>query len=100
MIYQIFAVYDSQTKAFLTPFFARTADEAQRMIKMVMRDPEHVFTVHNMDYSLFYMADFDDVTGVIEPDIHERHRICHLKELLPSKQIDIEEAIHASKETS
>jgi len=90
MIYQVCSVYDTQAKAFLQPFFSRTTDEAQRMIRDVFRDPQHPLNVHYQDYSLYHLATYDDVSGRIEA-LSDPQRIATLKELKAPYQVDLEE---------
>lgn len=63
MIYKVFTIYDSKAGAFLQPFFMKTNGEAERAISNVLRDPEHNFTVHSDDFTLFELGSFDDVSA-------------------------------------
>lgn len=67
MIMKIFAVRDAKVEAFLQPFFSPTMGAAIRSLSEAVNDPKHEFAKHANDYSLWYLGNFDDSNGVIEP---------------------------------
>lgn len=73
MIMEIYAVKDKQVNAFLQPFFSPTIGSALRSLGSVLNDPNHEFSKHVADYTLYKLGEFDDLTGVIsaysEPDL-------------------------------
>lgn len=63
----IYSIHDSKAQAFLQPFFSQTDATAKRSFEAAVNTPEHGFSIHPSDYTLFGIADFDDQTGVITP---------------------------------
>lgn len=61
---RVFAVYDGATSSYERPFFARSAAEAIRSFEDACREANSPFAKHPVDFSLFQLADFDDVGGV------------------------------------
>ena len=61
-----FTVYDSKVEAYMNPFFLRTRGEAVRAWNDVVNDPSSAFNKHPEDYTLFEVAEYDEVTGVFE----------------------------------
>lgn len=66
MILGIYTVRDRAVGAFLTPFFARSDNEALRSFRDACSDPNHQFNKHLTDFSLFRSGTFDDSNGVVE----------------------------------
>lgn len=64
---EIFTVFDSAARAFLEPFFARTIEEAARMMRAVVNKPDHPFNQYPEDYILFHIGSFDEASGEITP---------------------------------
>lgn len=60
---KIFSVYDSKAEAYLQPFFTNTDGAAIRMFSDVVNDPDHGFSKHPGDYTLFSLGEWDEVTG-------------------------------------
>lgn len=63
----IFAVRDSAVEAFLQPFFSPTKGAAIRSLTEACNDTKHQFYMHAKDYALYYLGDFDDANGVVNP---------------------------------
>lgn len=63
---QMFSVFDQPAGAYLPPFYARTRGEALRQFMDALCNPEHQFAKHPKDYTLFFLAEFDDNTGAIQ----------------------------------
>lgn len=81
MIMKIFAVRDAKVEAFLQPFFSPTMPAAIRSISEVVNDPQHTFSKHAADYSLWSLGEFDDTNGNIIPDNPVQH-IANLVEMI------------------
>lgn len=79
---KIYSVRDNQVEAFLQPFFSPTMGSAIRSLTEVVNDPQHTFSKHAADYSLYHLGDFDDATGILTPA--EPHRVVSLMELIKS----------------
>jgi len=64
MIEQLFTVYDSAAKAYLTPFTAPTIESALRSFREVVNKDGHQFNRFPEDYALFHVGEFDQQTGM------------------------------------
>lgn len=62
---KIFTVYDSKAGAYLQPFFERSPAVAVRAIQAILKNPQHPFTLHAEDFTLFQLGQFDEDTGLI-----------------------------------
>jgi len=80
---KIFSVRDNQVEAFLQPFFSPTLGSAIRSLQEVVNDPQHTFSKHAADYSLYALGDFDDSNGIITT--LDPHRITSLLDLLKTE---------------
>lgn len=70
MITNVYTVHDSAVSAFLSPFMARSDDEAIRMLQNTCQsDPRHNFIRHAECYTLYRIARYDDVKGDFENSI-------------------------------
>lgn len=67
MLVKMFTVYDSKTKAFITPFFNITTESATRTFSNASNDKEHQFGRNPEDYTLFEIGIYDDETAKITP---------------------------------
>lgn len=65
MITFAFCVRDNVVNAYMPPFFARSKGEAIRSFTDAVNDPNHQFSKHSADYSLYLLAQFDDVAGTV-----------------------------------
>lgn len=72
MKHLVFTVRDKAIGAFLQPFFTRSKGEAVRSFMEACNDPKHNFNRNSSDYTLFYLGDFDDVSGLFNPQDPER----------------------------
>lgn len=61
MKHEIFTVYDIKTEAYLPPFYMPTKGAAIRAIMDTLDDPNHQFSKHPEDFTLFHIGTFDDV---------------------------------------
>jgi len=66
MVKKIFSVYDEKAEAYLQPFYFETNGMAIRAISDCLLDPEHNFTRHASDFTLFILGEFDDRDGSIK----------------------------------
>lgn len=67
MIEQVFTVYDSAAKAFLSPFQAPTIESAIRSFREVVNREGHQFNKFPEDYTLFHIGHFELDTGMLVP---------------------------------
>lgn len=77
-MFKVFTVYDSAADYYSPPFYTRTRGEAVRAVALVLRDPEHVFSRHTSDYSLWCLGTWDDQAGEI---VMNKERVCALNTL-------------------
>lgn len=66
MIHGIFTVFDSKANAFLLPFFSQNERVAVRQFTTTCRSDGHPFNDNPADYTLYYLGDFDDTSGLIQ----------------------------------
>lgn len=66
MKHQVFSVYDKAVAAYLQPFFSRSRGEALRSFTDACNDPKSNFGRYALDYSLVYLGEFDDISGVFD----------------------------------
>lgn len=64
MLLSVFSVFDSKAQAYLQPFHAQNGAVASRMVADAVQAPDHMFSKHAADYTLFQIATFDDESGV------------------------------------
>lgn len=79
MIYRMFAVKDSVAGEFHTPFCAANEGMALRVLRDVLREPNHPFSMHTGDFAVFEVGAFDGATGEVAGG-NPRH-ICALVDL-------------------
>lgn len=63
MIKKVFTVYDAKAELYMEPFMFSNQGEAIRGFIDVCNDPKTVFYKHPEDYTLFYIADYDNSIG-------------------------------------
>ena len=66
MILKAFSVYDSAAKAYMTPWFLHQEAQARRVFGNAINQEDHQFYANPEDYTLFYIGQFDDETGMVE----------------------------------
>ncbi len=60
MKHNIFTIYDSKAKAYLTPFFLHQDGMALRVFADCINDATHQFGKHPEDYTLFNIGSWSD----------------------------------------
>lgn len=65
MIHNIFTIHDVKASAYLPPFILPKAQMAIRTFSDCVNSPEHQFSKHPADYTLFMLGTFDDSTATI-----------------------------------
>ena len=68
MINKLFAIHDQKARAYLAPFTFSKEGQALRLFTDSIQNPEHQFSRHPEDYTLFLLGEFDDETGKIKPN--------------------------------
>ncbi|WNK12698.1 MAG: nonstructural protein [Microvirus sp.] len=66
MILKMYSVYDNKAQAYLAPFCCVNNMVALRMFGDSAGDANHMFNRHPLDYHLFEMGEFDDVSGLVQ----------------------------------
>lgn len=74
MILKVYSVYDSAVGAFLQPFMARSHGEATRMFMKATVDNSQI-SANVKDYGLYYLSEFNDVTGEYGVPAEERNGV-------------------------
>jgi len=69
---KIYTVYDSKAETHRLPFYSRSNGEAIRKFTDVINDSEqNEMSLHSEDYTLYYIAEYDEITGTIVPMQHQ-----------------------------
>lgn len=68
----LFAVHDSKVGAYAAPMSMRAKGEAVRSFQSACQDDTLPFKKHPADFSLWFVAEFDDSTGLVMPVTPER----------------------------
>lgn len=65
----IFAIYDTKSKDFHTPFFQNTPQNAIRAFKTEVnrQDAGNMLYLYPDEYELHYLGEFDQITGELRP---------------------------------
>ena len=71
-----FAVRDVKAEGFNTPFFQQTFGLAERSLTDAMSDEKNPAARHKADYSLYYLGEFDQKTGIIHVEAEPKF-ICN-----------------------
>lgn len=60
---KVFSVFDAKANAYLQPFVMKAKPVALRAFEDLVNDPTCAFSKHPMDYTLFYVGDWDQIAG-------------------------------------
>lgn len=60
------AIWDAKVKAYQTPFFVRTPEQAIRFFQTLCSDPQQDFGKFPEDYVLFHIGSYYDNEGHLE----------------------------------
>lgn len=82
MIQKIFSIFDEKAEAFMQPFYCETSGVAIRHITDCLSNPDHQFSKHPSDYTLFNLGEFNNLDGSIN---HNKKAIGNLVEFIPQK---------------
>lgn len=63
MTQKVFTVYDSKGDVYMNPFLAVNALAAIRTISDLVQQPDHMFSRHSQDFTLFELGEYDDSNG-------------------------------------
>lgn len=67
----VYAIYDTASKAYMRPFFLQSDGQAVRMFTDIAQDADHEIGKHPEDYSLFRIGTYDDQKGRLHPEDRE-----------------------------
>ncbi|QCQ84909.1 nonstructural protein [Blackfly microvirus SF02] len=63
----LYSVRDGAAGAFLPVLSFRSKGEAIRSFSDAVLSADHQFAKHTRDYAMFFLGEFDDNSGLIEP---------------------------------
>lgn len=75
MIQKAYTIRDSKSEVFHTPFYAKTHGEAERNFAAVVNDDKTLVGQHPQDFDLFYIGEYNDLTGKFETLETPEHQI-------------------------
>lgn len=68
-----FSIRDSRGEVYNTPFFARAMGEAERNFEQLCNDEKSTVHAYPEDFSLYFIGEFDDQTGLMIPLKEPQH---------------------------
>jgi len=71
----MFSIRDTKAEVYHPPFFKGTHGEAERAFMELARDEKSQIAKYPEDFDLFYVGDYDDETGKIDPQVTPQHII-------------------------
>lgn len=71
---KVFAVYDDKVGAYMAPFFLQSQGQAIRSFTDAAKDPNTDFCRHPGDFTLFELAEYDELTGKFT-NLHAPHSL-------------------------
>lgn len=96
MTNELFTIYDSKAKAYISPFASPNNATAIREFARAANNKNHQFNMFPADFTLFHMGQFDDATGIMTQSktktdlglalhfLDEPENLLHLKEVKSS----------------
>lgn len=84
MIYNVFTVFDGAISLYLPPFFMRSSQEAIRAVADCLLDPDHAFSKHPADYTLFELGTYVESTAEFQL-LATPIRVCTVQSLVRSE---------------
>lgn len=63
MVKKVYNVKDSKGGFYLMPFYVHSEEEALRFMRNSVLDVTHPFAKNPEDFDLYYLGEFDDITG-------------------------------------
>lgn len=73
MLLKIYSIRDTKGEVFNTPFFQKTHGEAERNFRQLVSDEKSLVSKYPLDFNLYYIGEYDDQTGKIEPLTAPQH---------------------------
>lgn len=75
MMLKIYATYDSKGQFYHNPFFKQTPGEAERDFRTAVNDSKTQLNQYPEDFDLFYLGQYDTLTGKLVPLATPEHII-------------------------
>lgn len=91
MLKKIYSIYDEKSEAYLQPFFLDTDGLAIRAITDCLNDPEHNFSRHTSDYTLFKLGEFDNNDGTITINKKSLGNLVEFKTIIQDNVVPIKQ---------
>lgn len=73
---KMFAIRDVKAEGYNTPFFQPTFGLAERAFKDACQDEKTTLAKHPEDYSLYYLGEFDQTSGLMKVEETPKH-VCN-----------------------
>ena len=67
MMLKMYSIRDSKGEIFNLPFFKKTHGEAERDFHQLCQDKNSTVAKYPTDFDLYYVGDYDDSTGKVQP---------------------------------
>jgi len=78
---KMYSIRDAKGEVYNVPFFQKTHGEAERNFTELVRDEKSMISKYPDDYDLYYLGQYDDNSGLVEPLDTPEHvqKAAHLK---------------------
>ncbi len=87
MIKKLYSLYDVKSEFYGAPVAFHNDEDAMRGVASVFNNPGSMFAAHPEDYKLYYLAHYNDNSGVIDTSIPVKY-ICDLASLNPHPDME------------
>lgn len=67
MVKRIYAIRDTKAECFHNPFYQATHGEAERAFRTAVNDDKTTINKYPEDFDLYYLGEYDDNTGKMQP---------------------------------
>lgn len=64
---KLFCIRDSKAEIYNTPFVQKSHGEAERTFSRLANEPDQLICRNPEDFDLFFLGEFDELTGKISP---------------------------------
>lgn len=73
MTQKVYSIRDAKAEVYNQPFFKFSHGEAERDFKHLLRDEKSMVASYPDDYDLYYLGEYDTVTGLLTPLATPQH---------------------------
>ncbi|QCQ84882.1 nonstructural protein [Blackfly microvirus SF02] len=63
MVLKLFTIRDTKAGNYNAPFAQKSHGEAERTLKELTSDPQSLLHKYPEDYDLYFLGDYDDISG-------------------------------------